>query len=73
MSTGIYRLVFKPITGTFELEKRQKLAGGLGGATVVSGVLTLPEGVQLEVTEGFAAIGDGEVTIDEGSDILVLP
>lgn len=75
MSDGIWRLVFKPFTGTFELERlpAPAISGGTGGGTVTGGTLVFPNGVTFEVTEGIATLGSGEITLAPNSEIVVLP
>jgi len=74
MSDGQFKLVFKPLDGTFELERQTPPAGGgLGGGAVTSGTLVLPNGVSFELTGGIATTGDGEISLAAGSTILVLP
>lgn len=74
MSDGQFKLVFKPLEGTFELERQAPPAGGgLGGGTVTTGTLVLPGGVEFELTGGIAMTGDGEINLAPGSTIVVLP
>jgi len=75
MTDGVWRLVFKPFTGTFELERQipPTVAGGTGGGTVTQGTLVFPGGVTFEVTEGIATTGGGEITLAANSEIVVLP
>lgn len=76
MTDGVWRLVFKPLTGAFELERQQPSStggGGTGGGTVSGGTLVFPSGVTFEVTEGIATTGSGEITLAAGSEIVVLP
>lgn len=76
MTDGVWRLVFKPLTGAFELERQQPLmtggGGGTGGGTISGGTLVFPNGVTFEVTEGIATVGSGEITLAAGSEIVVL-
>ncbi len=74
MTDGVWRLVFKPFTGSFELERQipPQGGGGLGGGTVTQGTLVFPSGVTLEITEGIATVGAGELTLDPNSEIVVL-
>ena len=74
MSDGAWRLVFKPFTGTFELERLPASGGGGGGGgTVTGGTLVFPGGVTFEVTQGIATTGMGEITLSPNSEIVVLP
>lgn len=68
-----FRVVFKPFSGTFDFEKIPEPSGGLGGAGVSNGELSLPAGVNLELTGGLSMTGNGEVNLAAGSEILVLP
>lgn len=72
MSNGSFKLVFKPLTGTFELERQPVPTGGEGGGTVTTGTLVLPGGVTFELNEGMAMTGMGEITLEPGSQIVVL-
>lgn len=73
MSDGSWKMVFKPLSGTFELERQAPpTAGGTGGGTVTRGTLVFPSGVTLEVTEGMATTGSGEITLAPNSEIVVL-
>lgn len=71
----MYRLVFEPLTGNFELRKMMAAGGGggTGGGTVTTGTLVFPGGVTFEVTEGIATTGSGEITLSPNSEIVVLP
>lgn len=74
MSEGQFKLVFKPFTGTFELERQGSPAGGgFSGGAVSAGTLIFPGGVVFEVNNGVAMTGDGEINLDPGSEIVVLP
>ena len=73
MSDGTFKLVFKPLTGTFELERQPIPVGGEGGGSVTTGTLVLPGGVTFELNAGVAMTGDGEIQLEPGSQILVLP
>lgn len=71
----MWRLVFEPLTGNFELRKMMAAGGGggTGGGTVTTGTLVFPGGVTFEVTEGIATTGSGEITLSPNSEIVVLP
>lgn len=74
MSDKVWRLTFKPLTGSFELERKilSSGGGGSGGGTLTSGTLVFPGGVSFTVTEGIAMTGSGEITLDPFSEIVVL-
>jgi len=70
----MWKLVYEPLAGNFELRKVEP-AGGSGGAggTVTSGTLQFPGGVNFELINGLATIGAAEITLAAGSTILLLP
>lgn len=70
----MWRLVYEPLAGNFELRKIPE-SGGAGGAggTVTSGTLQFPGGVNFELINGLATTGAAEITLEPGSTILLLP
>lgn len=74
MSDRVWNFTFKPLTGTFDLERQIKIqSGGSGGTggTVSSGNLTFPGGVTFEIRDGIAMTGESEITLLANSEILV--
>jgi hypothetical protein len=73
MSDGSYRLVFKPLTGSFSLDKISVSAGGNGASgTVANGTLTLPGGVEFQIVNGLAINNGAEIYLAPGAEILVI-
>lgn len=69
----MWRLVFEPLTGNFELRKMVAGGGGGGaGGTVTGGTLQFPGGVSFEIIDGIATVAGGEFLLENGSTILVL-
>lgn len=74
MSEGQFKFVFKPFTGTFELERQgSPVVSGFSGGAITAGTLIFPGGVVFEVNEGVAMTGTGEINLAPGSEIVVLP
>lgn len=74
MSDGSFKLVFKPFTGTFELERQPiPVTSGFSGGAVTAGTLVFPGGVSFELNDGVAMTGAGEILLEPGSEIVVLP
>jgi len=70
----VWKLIYEPLTGNFELRKVQETGGGGGaGGTVTSGTLQFPGGVSFELINGLATTGAAEITLSPGSTIVLLP
>lgn len=76
MSGGVWKLVFRPLEGSFDLGRQSPTVvdggGAARGGTVIAGTLIFPSGVILQVTEGIAVLGSGTITLDPFSEIVVL-
>lgn len=73
MSNKVWRLTFKPFTGSFELERKiLSTETGSAGGTLTSGTLVFPGGVSFSVNEGVAIVGSSEISLDPYSEIVVL-
>ncbi len=71
MSEFTHRLVFKPITGEFSLD-RITLTGGNGASgTVASGSLTFPSGASFQIVDGIAVNNGAEIVLAAGAEIVV--
>lgn len=69
----MWRLVFDPLTGNFELRKIPDTGSGSSGGTVTSGTLVFPGGVELELNGGLATTGGSTITLEPNSQIMLLP
>lgn len=70
----MWKLVYEPLAGNFELRKIPEGGGGGGaGGTVTNGTLQFPNGVNFELINGLATIGGAEITLAPGSTIVLLP
>jgi hypothetical protein len=71
----MWKLVYEPLTGNFELRSLNAVGGAGGGAggTLTSGTLTFPGGVSFEMINGIASTGASEIFLEAGSTILLLP
>lgn len=70
----MWKLVYEPLSGNFELRKVTTTPGGGGaGGTVTSGTLQFPGGVNFELINGLATTGGAEITLAPGSTIVLLP
>lgn len=74
MSDQVWKLVYDPLTGNFDLRRVPlPTGGGMAGGTVTAGTLVFPNGVELEMNQGIASTGAGEIFLQPGSTILLLP
>ena len=74
MSDQVWKLVYDPLTGNFDLRRVPlPVAGGMAGGNVRAGTLVFPNGVELEMNEGMGVTGSGEILLQAGSTILLLP
>lgn len=72
MSDGAYRLVFKPLSGEFSLEKVQLAGGGDGtSGTVAAGTLSFPNGTSFLISNGIAVNNGAELVLAPGAEIVV--
>lgn len=70
----MWRLVYDPVTGNFELRKIPVAGGnGTAGGTLTSGTLVFPSGVEIEMNGGMATSGSSTITLEPNSQILLLP
>ena len=68
----MWKLVYEPLAGNFELRKLPEPTGGAGG-TITNGTLAFPDGVTFELLNGLATTGGAEITLAPGSSIVLLP
>lgn len=69
----MWRLVYDPLTGNFEIRKMPATGNGTTGGTLASGTLVFPGGVELELNGGLATSGSSTITLEPNSQILLLP
>lgn len=70
----MFKLIYEPLSGNFEIRKVVEGGGGGGaGGTVTNGTLQFPGGVNFELINGLATTGAAEITLAAGSTILLLP
>lgn len=67
-----YRMIFNPVSGSFELLRVPSVAVGGAGTVVTAGVLSMPSGTQVECVVEFAVVSTGGTTIEEGSTLLIV-
>lgn len=78
MNTGPFKLVFKPFTGTFELERQPEeivevtTSSGLTGASVSSGTLYFTEDLSVELAGDVGVLDTGELNLAVNSELTVL-
>lgn len=66
-----FRLVFDPISGTFDFRNVQPGVGGTGGGNILTGILTIPTGTVFFITGEFIISPDGEISVESGGEILI--
>lgn len=71
MSESSYRLVFRPLTGDFSLDKVAISGGNGASGTIASGTLTLPGGVEFQIVDGLAINTGAEIYLAPGAELLV--
>ena len=67
-----FRLVFDPISGTFDFRNVQAPGiAGAGGGNIVTGTIVIPSGTLFFIAGEFIISPDGEISVESGGEILI--